>query len=477
MKNPVPFDTSWVPEPVLDGDQELIDLYYLAWTQAWDHVKTQEGLPSSPYMDEAFWADTIWIWDTAFMVHFTKYASNRFPGIQSFDNFYETMHGPKDTPLFIQHADNPPLFAWIEYEYARVTGDKDRLKRIYSDKQFLQKHFDFFETSTLGLKFDYMGRYNYAEKHPLGYFWSGDASGMDNSPRGRGDQSNLLWLDAISQQALAAKYMSKIAALLGENASAHEAYLSDAKKIIDRYYWDEASGFYHDIRAKAPYSRVAVATPASYWPMLAGLASPNQAARLHEHAKDEDKFGGSMPWSSVARDDPDFEKDGRYWRGGIWLPTAYMSTKALQQYGYLDTANELAENLVRHMLKTYQSYDPKTIWECYSPTAPSPSTAKTPDEICRPDFCGWSALGPISMLIENVIGLYDINAMDRVVSWRLYRQNRHGIRQLTFGSIVTDLIYADGQIQVVSNAPYTLNVNGVNFDVAKGLTKISANPI
>ena len=35
------------------------------------------------------------------------------------------------------------------------------------------------------------------------------------------------------------------------------------------------------------------------------------------------------PLPSLARNDPDFRPDGAYWRGSVWLPTAYMTVKAV----------------------------------------------------------------------------------------------------------------------------------------------------
>ena len=54
-------------------------------------------------MDEGFDPDTIWIWDTCFMAHFSKYAPDLFPGVESFDNFYRPMYDAEPTSLKI-HA-------------------------------------------------------------------------------------------------------------------------------------------------------------------------------------------------------------------------------------------------------------------------------------------------------------------------------------------------------------------------------------
>ena len=69
-----------------------------------------------------------------------------------------------------------------------------------------------------------------------------------------------------------------------------------------------------------------------------------------EYAQDEDEFGGQYPWPSVSRSDADYNGTvGDYWRGGVWLPLAYMSTKALETYGYHDVAHENARRLLAQM--------------------------------------------------------------------------------------------------------------------------------
>ena len=89
--------------------------------------------------------------------------------------------------------------------------------------------------------------------------------------------------------------------------------------------------------------------------------------------------------------------------------------------------------------------------------------------ISRPNFCGWSALGPISLLIEDVIGFYDIDAAQNTIKWNLSRKDIHGIKNLKFGTTLTDIIYTgNNNITVKSTAPYLLFVNGKKLKVKTG---------
>jgi glycogen debranching enzyme len=473
-----PLDKTKLPIPIFDANLEFIDLYWKAWELAWDHVVYNENFPQSPYMDEACWADTIWIWDTCFMVLFCKYAPDLFPGIESLNNFYETLYEKKKIPLKIQHLDNPPLFAWVELEYYYMTGDMGRLKWLFSEKKYLQQHFDFIEGISGFTWRPKVGRVPlFLRKKKNGYQWAGTPSGMDNTPRGQGKYSSILWVDLLAQQALSAQRISKIASIL-QNQKVADNYQSKylkLKELTNKLYWDENDGIYYDILKKTPHTPVKVKTPAAYWAMLADIPSKNQAQKMASLVEDPNIFGGAHPLPSVSFDDPEFIPHGRYWRGSIWLPTTYMATKALERYGFYEIADSAAYRLLVSMSNTYKNYSPHTIWECYSPTEDKPGTYKKQMDISRPDFCGWSALGPISMFIENILGFHVINGVENRIKWRLYQKERHGIKQLKFGSIITDIIYDGSKVDVISNAPYSLEINGKDFEIHEGSQILSVS--
>ena len=85
----------------------------------------------------------------------------------------------------------------------------------------------------------------------------------------------------------------------------------------------------------------------------------------------------------------------------------------------------------------------------------------------KPDFVGWSGLIPISMFIENIIGI-NADASENTVVWRSTGNGRHGIERLRFGDIVTTLVRESKRIDVESNAGYRLVLNGKEYDIVKG---------
>ncbi len=470
---------------VVYPDGELRELYRKTWEIAADRVRIgPEGLPARPYLDENCYDDQIWIWDACFMVMFSRYAPAAYPGKQTLYNLYLPLHEKQPTPLRIHLRDNPPLFAWIEYCNYLFSADQEHIDKVFIQKEFLQRHFDYFDSLTPG------NREPEISPNPVflrvqrdttgkieGYTWRGGASGMDNTPRGRdaGGSDSILWVDAICQQALSALYISRLYELYGLPIQADEwkGRYEELKTTVNQRYWDEQEGFYYDIHARTG-EPCRIKTPASFWAMLAEIPSPQQAARMVRYLGSAEYMGGEYPWPSLSREDGDYnDQTGDYWRGGIWLPMVYMGTKALEKYGYQSLADELAGKVIYQQLRTYRSVEPHTIWECYSPSADQPSTEY--GRRARPDFCGWSALGPISLFIENMLKFRQIDGLHKRVVWDLKKSTgTHGLRNLSFGTIVADIVYDEttDRIQVTSNEPFELVVNGQPFHIESGENRL-----
>ena len=493
-----------VPKPVYDRNPEFVDLYYKAWELAYERIDTLAGLPAPIYMDEAHMSSRIWIWDTCFMAHFCKYCPTVFPGIESLDNFYGVMPADTSTPLpkvlgnkwcgknygkivdfKIHHADNPPLFAWTEYMYALQTGDRSRLEKVFVENKYLQRWYSKFESFSPDAPRPYGSSQRvYLKKYDEGYAWNGCSSGMDNTPRGRletgssraicPDNPDLRWIDAISMQGLSALYMSKIAELLGKDDEA-ALWKETHREIMEKLnslYWDDADAFYYDIFANGEKCRVK--TIASWWPLLAELAPVQRRDRMIDYLRDNDEFGGFIPTPSLSRSDADFIADGGYWRGSVWLPTTYMAIKAVDLAGEDELARQSAWKLMNHMYRTYADYEPHTIWECYSPTEYLPARNKS-DEIVRNDFCGWSALGPISIFIEDLIGIKEANAFTGTLECEFEKspKGRVGVENYRFGNIVCSVIATGKKITVTSNQPFDLISDGRTYKVKAGHNKFN----
>jgi hypothetical protein len=88
----------------------------------------------------------------------------------------------------------------------------------------------------------------------------------------------------------------------------------------------------------------------------------------------------------------------------------------------------------------------------------------------RPDFCGWSALGPISVFIEDVIGVKEADGFENTLlcDFEKHPKGRVGVRGYRFGAVVCDIIASEKAIEVESNRPFSLMADGRTFKVKAG---------
>jgi glycogen debranching enzyme len=437
-------DISELPRPILPGREHLVELYYYAWELAKQHIAYNEKTASKYYMDEGCWPDRLWLWDTCFMAEFCRYAPELFPGIESLDNFYAIQHddGYITMTQIIETGEdayklpwgriNPPLAAWVEWDYYLVSGDIDRLEKVLDHL----------------VRFDEWIEKN--RRRDDGSYWFSDcnSSGMDNSPRtcrSCKDGHNTNFIDLAAQQALAAKYIGDIARETGKEdlADKFEKLYGQRCAYLNEKLWCERDGFYYDAHLWGSFT--GCKTTASFWPLLALASSEEQVAGMLEHLDNPAEFNRPCPVPTLSYDNPNYRDDGGYWLGGVWAPNNYMITRGLENYNYHKRAKEIAEKYLEHIYKVWKNFSPHTIWECYSPENEMPSKHRKPTEQIwnwvRPDFVGWSGLGPISMLIENIIGI-KVDYPKRKITWISDDLAEHGIENFRFGPHKISLVAA-----------------------------------
>lgn len=198
------------PEIVFESHPEWIQLRDRAVEYARGKVLKPEGWAS--VLSAAARKDLIWQWDSCFMALFAGLTPKGLDGLGNLDNLYRLQSQDGYIGMAYEYATkkakwgeriNPPLYAWVEYRYARRTGDTSRLETAYEHASRL---------------------YNWIKanrRRPNGLYWFEDpgSSGMDNSPRGGYPGRDLkgcdmCYVDLASQQALSALYLAKIARLI-----------------------------------------------------------------------------------------------------------------------------------------------------------------------------------------------------------------------------------------------------------------------
>ena len=462
-----------LPKPVLEGRDDWIELYYKAWDLAADNInfaRPGTGFVAE-YMDEALTDHKIWQWDTLFIAMFAKYSNGELPIMDGVDNFYRKQRADgficrelserDGTDIYPNSAQpwpisnpNPPLYSWAEWDYYLVTGDSSRFtKAITSNRKDENPHTKTILQRLYDYHFWIKNNIRHADGHYRSDHW---ANGMDDSPR------NLItmdgaWMDLAAQQALSALYLAKMAAVVGDETM-RQTMLEEHrehKDLVNNSYWHEADKLYYDLDARrAVYKTKTVAT---FWPLVAEVASRHQADHLVHHLIDFNAFWRPLLVPTLAADEPAYSVTGEYWQGASWPPTTYMVARGLAAQGYWHLARAVAENYVAGLSALYQATG--TIWENSAPEIVAPST----DSI--PHFVGWGGLGPIAMLIEHVLGI-NLNAPAGKVEWRLGQAARHGVENLGYGggkilrmvSAARSSVDAPASIAIDTTVPFTLTL-------------------
>jgi len=175
-------------------------------------------------------------------------------------------------------------------------------------------------------------------------------SGMDDSPMYDDVTYNpisfTLELDEVglnSLYALDSECMAKIAKILGKDDDSRHftADYERIKKAMRQNLWNEEDGIYENRYWDGHFSKRL--SPTNFYPLLAGVATPEQADRMvKEHLLNPKEFWGQYVIPTISRSDPAF-KGQFYWRGDIWGPTNYLVYEGLNRYGQDDVALQFAE--------------------------------------------------------------------------------------------------------------------------------------
>lgn len=420
-----------LPRILCETRPDWVNLSHRAWEIAMANIYQPPVPDWKPQMTCMPGVDCLWVWDSCFMTFFSRYSNGLLPGMNNLDNLYRLQredgliamaYRPStEQPAFGERI-NPPLFAWSELLYWRFTGDDSRFATVLPR---LVRFFDWIKNN---------------RRRKKGTYWFEDSgsTGMDNAPRS-GYQaeylngSDICHIDLAAQQALAAECLQKIATHTGDQALAdrfraeHEALTA----LLDKYHWDERSGFYYDAFNLDTFERLNYLnhkTVASFWPLVSGNANARQADSLINYLLDPEEFWTPHPVASLSRKDPNYDPEGRYWLGGVWAPINYMISKGLHRHGRADVARKLAMKHLDYLAEVLASHH--TIFECYAPESARPAT-RGRDDFARADFVGWSGLGPVAMFIEDIIGL-DFDAPGRRVTWNITMDGLHGVENLVF---------------------------------------------
>ena len=405
-------------------DQDFVDIYdqTWAWIQDYWHKGTEEnGLQPRFFAHPE--ATSINQFEAVFSTFFLVYSNRIYPVIPQLDNFYErqeesgAIRGEYDIktgkPVLTDENPEgvgPPLFAWAEYNLYHKIGNKKRIKEVMP---ILEEYFNWLEETFK----DENGLY--AVPHA--------ATNMGNAPREKGKY----FVDFNTQQAMNALYMAELGDILNDkeiNFRYKRQYFS-LKTRINNLMWNEGAGFYFDLDQNE--KKLSVKTIAGFWPLLAELPNEAKIDHLIGHLKNPETFGTENPFPTLAADEKEFSEKGNGFCGSVVPPFTFMVIKGLEKYAKYELAREAAIRHLYYMLDTLhpEGKEKGDVWEAYMPMRDGPAQREGSKEWPRRKMLSFVALSTITLMIENVVGLY-VSLPRKTVDWIVPTLEIMGIENL-----------------------------------------------
>ena len=296
----------------------------------------------------------------------------------------------------------PPIGAFVIWCLFARSGERDLLERAYP--ALLRNYYWWWARRSLGDT----GLLCYGTSLDAGDgLYKGtklaakDESTMDNSPLHDpvpfDETSGLLLAADVGLNALAAldgEVLALMARSLGQGAEADELerQVTAHKARIAEWLWDGTRQVFANRMPDGSF--VGALAPTSFYPLVAGIGTPEQQAALVErYLRPEDKFGGAFGLPSVTRDDPAYG-DNVYWRGRIWGPLNFWTYQGLRRAGMDGEAAALADKSLALFAGGWQA---RECGENYNA-----ETGAIRDQPDTDGFYSWGALLPALAVCEHL---------------------------------------------------------------------------
>ncbi len=448
-------------------DQDFVDIYEKSWVWMSDSWLT--GTASNGFQEKYLnhpGNDTINQFEACFSTFFLVYSNNIFSAKANLDNFYGKQEesgairgmyftadgSPAVTP------DNPegvmpPLFSYAEYNLFHKNGNKKRLKEVMP---VLEEYFNWLEETFK----DESGLYHV----PL------SATMMENSPR----EGAYYPVDFNTQQAINALYMSAIGDILNNKdiSFKYKRHYFSLKTRINSKMWNDEDSMYYDLDRDGNHVRVK--TIASFWTLLAEIPNEDRAVGLITHLKNPSTFGLENPFPTLSADHPDFHETGEGFRGSVYTPFTFMVIKGLEKYARYELARECSIRHLYYMLDTLhmEGDGEGDIYEAYLPHKEGPASWSGREGFPRRKYIVNTALASITLMIENVLGLY-ISLPRKTVDWIMPTLEIMGIEDLSLKrnmiTILSNKSARGWEVRLESEKLYYFTINILDENKKKTL--------
>lgn len=192
-------------------------------------------------------------------------------------------------------------------------------------------------------------------------------------------------------------------------------YTEKAQKLaeaINEHMWDPIDEIYYHLDAmsqKPPLARQDVfwdiplkfKTWTSFMPMYAGIAPKEYAEKLvKKHLLNREEFWSDYGLRTLAKNEPVYNlvetSNPSNWQGPVWIVSTWLMFKGLLNYGYLQEAKQVAENLLGNLCRDLEENG--ALHEYYNP--------ESGNSHINLGFMNWNALAGI--MVPELLKCYEM---------------------------------------------------------------------
>jgi len=285
--------------------------------------------------------------------HDRKWLSGTVSAIEGYYRFWtEAPHLTTETDLsrYFDAGDGPAPEVIADERDEQGRTHYDRVKEYYRTHKI-----DDYDVSRF---------YNKETDELTALFYKGDRSmresGFDPSNRFGPFSVDITDYDPVCLNSLLylmEKEGAEIMNILGrpKDASLWIARANERRDKVNRLLWDEKDGLYYDYNfSEKRLRRYPFAT--AFYPLWAGIASPEQARRVVSNLSLFERSGGLLTSTNIS---------GSQWDAPFgWAPLQIIAVEGLRRYGYNNEADRISINFLSLILKEFIEHN--TIVEKYN---------------------------------------------------------------------------------------------------------------
>jgi hypothetical protein len=275
----------------------------------------------------------------------------------------------------------------------------------------------------------------------------------------KGDDSLDYAIGNNATRAAEALYVAKIAAVVGrpDLAEFFNAEHRNIGQIVNNRLWDAKHEIYND-RCDPEHPVLKYSDPKqagvfiteiepgvinkraeTLLPLFGEIVPQGRIQQVVQEVMNPNSFNRPNGIPNLSADSAGYDRAGT-----AWPPYQCMVQEGLRANGQNELARELAEKYFNAVVATYTAE--RTIKESIRADKLEFSGAS--------DFVGWGGVGPIANFIEYILG-FEVNVPAQMITWRISRTERHGIKNLKFGEFYVELIC---EVRQNAREPYHVSI-------------------